>query len=904
MIKTSYPFSLLAMATLTLFSSFDNSHFLKDATYRSQVMEDLQAKEKALSSGGLFSILKDKTLTTREKEALQFLYAYLPTCDITDHPGSYFLENVRLSEQARQAMPWGSKVPDDLYRHFVLPIRVNNENLDDARKVFFNELKDRVKNLSMKDAILEVNHWCHEKVVYTPSDARTSSPLASVKTAYGRCGEESTFTVAALRSVGIPARQIYTPRWAHTDDNHAWVEAWADGKWYFLGACEPEPVLNLGWFNAPASRAMLTHTNVFGRYVGPEEVVRHTDNFTEINVIGNYAPPAKAYIKVVDANGQPVPDARVEFKIYNYAEFFTAASKYTDDKGMTFLTSGKGDMLIWASKDGKYNYGKLSFSRQDTLKLALTRTGNENYTQDFDIVPPPEHPNIPDVTPEQRAENTRRMAQEDAIRNAYVATMFNQQKADEWVAQHYNNTDAATRKSLAEFLVKSRGNHSTITTFLLSIHKDNTALSQKEQKAIALLSHISDKDLRDISIDVLNDNLLNTPANKGLTDEEYASCLLTPRVEVEMLTPYKKPLQTALRKAGIKDISALIEWCKKNIRIDETNNRVNYVESPLGVWKARIADTRSRNVFFISAARSLGIPARIDGVTGKLQYLAPDKTFHDISFEKELATAQPKTGILKMTYTPTELLKDPNYYAHFTISKFNDGRFSLLSYDEGDIDMGGGTTWSTLFKNGQKLDEGYYMLVTGNRLANGSVLSQTTFFTIRPNETTTIPLVIRENKDEVQVIGSFDSETKYLNLNTHKQESLLETCGRGYYVIGILGPKQEPTNHALRDISLLKKQFEKWGRKLVFLFPSESERQRFHASEFPNLPSTVTYGIDQNGAVQKQIMENMKLDKATLPIFIIADTFNHVVFLSKGYTIGLGEQLMKSIHQLQEKSGN
>lgn len=51
-----------------------------------------------------------------------------------------------------------------------------------------------------------------------------------MKTAYGRCGEESTFTVAALRSVGIPARQVYTPRWAHTDDNHAWVEAWVNGN--------------------------------------------------------------------------------------------------------------------------------------------------------------------------------------------------------------------------------------------------------------------------------------------------------------------------------------------------------------------------------------------------------------------------------------------------------------------------------------------------------------------------------------------------------------------------------------------------------------------------------------------------------------------------------------------------
>ena len=155
-----------------------------------------------------------------------------------------------------------------------------------------------------------------------------------------------------MRSVGIPARQVYTPRWAHTDDNHAWVEAWVDGKWYFLGACEPEPVLNLGWFNAPASRGMLMHTKVFGRYNGPEEVMYRTPRYTEINVIDNYAPTAKADVTIVDADGKPVADAKVEFKVYNYAEFYTVASKQTDADGKTFLTAGKGDMLVWASKDG------------------------------------------------------------------------------------------------------------------------------------------------------------------------------------------------------------------------------------------------------------------------------------------------------------------------------------------------------------------------------------------------------------------------------------------------------------------------------------------------------------------------------------------------------------------------
>lgn len=241
---------------LCLLAACGDSHFMTDASYRSRVERDFQQKKALMPQGDLFAIF-ETSLSDYEREALEFLYAYMPLADIADYSGEFHLMNVRASRQAADEMPWGKRIPEDIFRHFVLPVRVNNEHLDSARVVFYKELKDRVKTLSLQDAILEVNHWCHEKAIYTPSDARTSSPLATVRTAYGRCGEESTFLVAALRSVGIPARQVYTPRWAHTDDNHAWVEAWADGKWYFLGACEPEPVLNLGWFNAPASRGMI-----------------------------------------------------------------------------------------------------------------------------------------------------------------------------------------------------------------------------------------------------------------------------------------------------------------------------------------------------------------------------------------------------------------------------------------------------------------------------------------------------------------------------------------------------------------------------------------------------------------------------------------------------------------------
>ncbi|MCZ4238159.1 hypothetical protein O4H25_15070, partial [Staphylococcus equorum] len=81
-----------------------------------------------------------------------------------------------------------------------------------------------------------------------------------------------------------------------------------------------------------------------------------------------------------------------------------------------------GDMLVWASKGDRFGYGKLSFGKADTLLLTLDKKEGESYSIPFDLVPPVENTFLPEVTPEQRAANTLRMAQEDSIRNAYVAT--------------------------------------------------------------------------------------------------------------------------------------------------------------------------------------------------------------------------------------------------------------------------------------------------------------------------------------------------------------------------------------------------------------------------------------------------------------------------------------------------
>ena len=814
------------------------------------------------------------------QQYVEFLYKYMPLPDSTDYSREFYEQQVVLALQARQEMAWGKRVPEREFRHFVVPVRVNNENLDTSRAVFYRELKPRVEHLSMTDAILEVNHWCHEHVTYRPSDARTSSPLASLRTAYGRCGEESTFTVAALRSVGIPARQVYTPRWAHTDDNHAWVEAWADGRWYFLGACEPEPVLNLGWFNESASRGMLMHTKVFGDYDGPEEVMSRTACYTEINVIENYAPTSKVTVLVTDTAGQPVSDALVEFKLYNYAEFYTVAQKQTDAGGRCSLTAGKGDLLLWVTKDGNVGLQQVSFDKDKEVVISLSSHSPlpmEGQRTDFDLVPPPVSASLPEVSAGQRAENNRRLAEEDSIRKAYEQTMPN----EEW-----------------------RGNHQVIRQFL----------DEAQDKALAqrLLDVVSKKDLRDVSLDVLRDNMdgVVNPQLSILSSHLYDKYVLSPRVENEWLTPYKHYLREQLK--DIQTVEQLAAWVRDSITIVKDRNPQHLRMQPMSVYKYRRTDELGRDIFFVSAARSLGFPARINEVNQKLQYYkegrweeveapeapeAPLSSPEGDTIDTAAETIEAPSGAVgraTLKYVPVPHYDDPKYYIHFTLSKVgDDGRLQLMTFDED-------ATWQKDFAGGVELDNGHYVLTTGTRLASGKVLARMQHFTL--NGPTTVTFTMREDNEEAQVIGSLNAEDLYTPLSLEEglgeRLSLLTTTGRGYYILGIVAPNQEPTNHTLRDISAYSAELEQWGRPMVLLFESADDAQRFNFGEFQSLPATVAWGVDADGSILNEVRQQMKLPSGALPIFVVCDTFNRVVFVQQGYTIGLGEQIMKVVRQL------
>ena len=116
-----------------------------------------------------------------------------------------------------------------------------------------------------------------------------------------------------------------------------------------------------------------------------------------------------------------------------------------------------------------------------------------------------------------------------------------------------------------------------------------------------------------------------------------------------------------------------------------------------------------------------------------------DNAWVDVDFEAAVQTTA-KQGKVIASYQPIKALQDPKYYSHFTIAKvLPNGTLQTLNFERGgNVDMGLGDTWSGLLKKPLSMDEGNYMLVTGTRMANGSVLAEIEFFNVEADKTTPI----------------------------------------------------------------------------------------------------------------------------------------------------------------------
>lgn len=784
----------------------------------------------------LLSLVLFSSCRPSADEYVNFLYESMPLPDSLVFSRDYWQANVEKTLEVRDRMGWN--VPEREFRHFVLPLRVNNENLDDFRTVYADSLCARVQGMSMADAALEINHWCHERATYVPSDGRTLGPMALIRSGLGRCGEESVLAVAALRAAGLPARQVYTPRWAHTDDNHAWVEVYVDGKWHFMGACEPEPVLDLAWFNSSVSRAMLLHTKVFGNYNGPEDVISRTSAYTEINCIKSYIPTRRTHVVIRDNEGNPVQGADVKFCIYNYAEFYPVAWYQSDAHGMASLDTGIGDVVVWASKGDKFGLAVVpgydaenGFAQCDAehpAVVVLERTLGQSYSIDLDIVPPVEDPLPNMATAEQTERNIERLAEEDRIRLA---------------RPHPRTADPGL--------------------------------------------FLSAKDAIDVDPEVISEAMA-----MGLSGNPYID---SPRVELEMLMPFRQAFLDSDAARQIDSLvyegsyssypSAIAAWIQANIRLEKGRNPQGLRIPPLAVLQGRIADSRSRDIFFVAACRAMGCAARLDEATSRPEYcLGDDEPDNVASSDKWVAVdfeagneTLPDQSVVNICYERAigSPVRTPQYYYNYTLSRISDGVPVLCEYDE-----------NAPARSSYLLDKGYYMLTSGTRLANGSVLAHVELFCL--NDDVSVPLILRSAVDKVQVMGSINAEQTFLAEGAEKETTILSNTGRGYFMLAITGVHDEPTSHALGQFSDLSAELNDWGRKIIVL-----------DGKCPEGLDNVVYGRDVNGKIRDMISAGVELDgPLTLPVVVIADSFGRVVYLSRGYNTSMTSQIRNVLQQL------
>ncbi len=250
------------------------------------------------------------------------------------------------------------KYPDEFVLSYIAKTTVSHEKITNYRKVFSDiGLLDYVaKYPDLAERIRQITLWTRENMTFVSTSGRTQDPLSVLqKSKIGRCGEMQVFYIAALRTVGIPARPAWTPWWAHTDNNHAWTEMYLDGKWQYAENTSPTYNLNTAWFSASSQKALL----ILARSSFPDstdDVVSRGKNNNYVNSTRYYQNTREITLNIFDEENQPVKDANVNICAFNFSMFRPLLTLEADSIGTSKFTIGQGGFLAIAFKDSLFDY--------------------------------------------------------------------------------------------------------------------------------------------------------------------------------------------------------------------------------------------------------------------------------------------------------------------------------------------------------------------------------------------------------------------------------------------------------------------------------------------------------------------------------------------------------------------
>lgn len=824
---------------------------------------------------GLFGMEKDRiasrmaACTEEEQVLMKFLYGTMPLRDSGEYDFDVFLSYVNHGLFLRKTMEWCRDIPEDMFLHHILYYRINSENIEDCRSFFYEQLIDRIKGLSVREAVMEINYWCAEQAAYEASDSRTISPMTVYRSGKGRCGEESTFTVTALRSVGIPARQVYTPRWAHCDDNHAWVEAYVEGKWCFLGACEPEEVLNKGWFTNASSRALLVHTRTFcdyGEETHREACIGKEDLLVFYNDTANYALTKNYVISVVNEAGEPVEQATVLMEILNMAEYCSVVTLTTNQEGKAYLTAGLGDFHVHAMKGEVYAEGIASL--KDTDELVLTLPDKENFKplqasgwREVDIKSPVDYPMHPvRLTGEQKQKNAGRLKEAGRLR-------------EERVEGCYQKELAAPYPDEQQLLHAAKGNFCEIYEFL---SKDENPWRKK------LLHSLNVKDYKDARAEILEDHLSQAMEYALEESDMFEACVLCPRIYLEEMTPYRGFIKNYFDRTTFAEFTenqkAIWDYIKAEIKYYKELDYPTICSTPIGCLKLKQGNLLSRKILFVAICRTLGIPARINRVNMEAEYY-DGKQFVQVSGTEEQGEEK-DMGQLKLT---VEEGGKWNYYQTWTIGRLQNGKFTTLDY----TGMKFADNHLTL-----DLETGIYRIITTSRMPNGNQHAMESVFGMEKNQTAELFMTLREGDLSDMLVSNEIAEFELTDVGGNKV-SVTELTKDKANILAFLEEGKEPTEHVLNEMLDNRESLNRLDAQICVVVREKDSLENSTLKKMLEAIPEIRIFYDDFTDNVETLARRMYVDPEKLPLLVVTKPGMNGIYGCSGYNVGSVDLMMK-----------
>ncbi|MDO5416528.1 MAG: transglutaminase domain-containing protein [Lachnospiraceae bacterium] len=829
--------------------------------------------------------------TADERVLMKFLYGTMPLRDAGEYGFDVFLGFVKHSLMVYRTMEWCREIPEDMFLHHILYYRINSENIEDCRRFFYDRLIERIQGLTAREAVLEINYWCAENGTYESSDNRTVSPMTVYRSGKGRCGEESTFAVTAFRSVGIPARQVYTPRWAHCDDNHAWVEVYVDGAWHFLGACEPEEILDKGWFTNASSRALLVHTCTFSDFTNQAdaECLGRDDLMVYYNGTGTYARNKLYEIFVVDEAGNPVSGAQVSVEILNMAEYYSVAELWTDANGRVSITIGLGDVHVHVEKDERCLETVVSVKDTDRAVLVLEENDRLRDTWvDVDLEAPADYPMHPaKLTREQKEKNRSRIKAANQMRENRIAGYYQEALAGKYPEEK-------------EILSAAAGNFDEIYAFL---SKDENPDRR------ALLHSLTVKDYKDAKAEILESHLTGAACYRKEWEEKgrldlFVEDILCPRILFEEMTDYRGYIQayfTEEEKAAFRRNPMMIwEYVKTHIHFYPELDYQTIFATPAGALRLQHGSPLSKKLLFVGICRTLGIPARMNPVNLEAEAYVDGEfvTAGERSGGSSVGSDDGGSGGSRIQPEKGRVLlraedgSQWNYYQTWTIGRQKGNRFVTLDYT--GIRFSDAAASRTLELN---LEPGTYRLITTSRLPSGNQQASRYVFDLGPGEEKEVRMRLRTGKLEDMLVANMLEDFEVLAASGSEggrevvsARSLLEGSAN---ILAFLAEGQEPTEHVLNEMLEQQEILNQLDARIWFILHGEDALEnRTLKKVLDAIPSIrVVYGrMDE---IVEPLARRMYVDPDKLPLLIVTNPGMKAVYGCSGYNVGSVDLMVK-----------